>query len=477
MRLRERLSGDLILPGDTGYPLARQVQNTEYDAILPAAVAYCETPKDVSACVRYAAEHGLRVHVRSGGHSFNGWSTGTGLVIDVSRMHLVAADGPTVRLGAGTQSLDALDALKERGRQIVTGTFPTVAAAGFLTGGGIGWQTRKFGVGSDRMVSARVVLADGTAVRCSADEHPDLFWALRGGGGGTFGIVTEIEVRPVDAPLLIGYETLWAYDDAVQVLAAWQAWCVEGADELGSSLVVLPGMFGPGGRPVVRIWGVHLGPAEVLERALDELAERAGSKPMSRTVGTHGPYADVLHEAMCGSRTVAQCHRTGTAPEAEGHRHPWTRQSYRLTSRAVTESEAASLLAAWNPESDQERYLLCIAVGGAANRVDSAETAYAHRTAQFLTGYQLACRDPEPTPGTVDEFTAWADRCAAALAPLACGSYINFPSSRVTPGWEADYYGANHDRLSRVKRTYDPGDFFRHGQSIGSRPLTTEAGS
>ncbi|MEV6674679.1 FAD-binding oxidoreductase [Streptomyces sp. NPDC051162] len=475
--LRERLRGELVLPADPGYPLARQLQNTEYDTVTPHAIAYCETPQDVRTCVRHAKDSGLRVHVRGAGHSFNGWSTGEGLVIDLSRINRIEAGGPTVHLGAGAQSLDALDALRPQGRQIVTGTFPTVSAGGFLTGGGIGWQTRRFGIGSDRMVSARVVLADGRIVRCSADEEPDLFWALRGGGGGTFGIVTEFEVRPIHAPMMTGFETLWEYEDAVAVLAAWQAWCAEGPDELGSSLVVLPGMFGPAGKPVVKIWGVHLGPSGELAESLDQLSERAGAKPVSRVVGPRGRYADVMHEALCGSKTVQQCHRTGTNPVAQGHRHPYTRQSYRLTGRPATEPEAAALLDAWDPALDQERYLLCIAVGGAANRVGRTETAYVHRDAQFLIGYQIASRDPEPSAETAAALTTWAGNCTAALAPLASGSYINFPSSHVSEGWEADCFGENLSRLRQVKQDYDPGDFFRHAQSIGGRLPTTKAGS
>ncbi|MEU7023874.1 FAD-binding protein [Streptomyces sp. NPDC046203] len=468
-----RLHGELVLPSDPGYPLAVQLQNTEYDTATPCAVAYCATPEDVAACVRFARDDGVRAHIRAGGHSFNGWSTGEGFVIDLSRINGVAlgglADAPTVRLGGGVQSLDALDALKPLGRQIVTGTFPTVGAGGFLTGGGIGWQTRRFGLGGDRVVAARVVLADGRTVRCSADEEPELFWALRGGGGGTFGVVTEFEVRPIEAPVLTGFETLWAYEDAVAVLVAWQEWCVRGPDELGSSLVVLPGMFGPGGRPVVKVWGVDLRPAEELRRSLDELAERAGTKPVGLEVGVPGAYADVMHQALCGSDTVAQCHRTGTGPQARGHRHPYTRQSYRLTGRPVDRTEAAALLAAWEAEPFPERYLLCIAVGGAASRVGRTETAYAHRDARFLMGYQIACRDPRPSDGAAAAMTAWADRCATALEPLACGSYINFPSSRVSDGWEADYFGENHARLTRVKREYDPDGFFRHAQSVGGR--------
>ena len=146
--LRDRLEGELVLPSDPGYGLATQLQNTEYDTVTPAAIAYCRSAKDVLACVRYARDTHVRVHVRSGGHSFNGWSTGEGLVIDLSRMNQVAVDAGTVRIGAGVQSLDALDRLKPLGRQIITGTFPTVGQGGFLTGGGLGWQTRRFGVAS-----------------------------------------------------------------------------------------------------------------------------------------------------------------------------------------------------------------------------------------------------------------------------------------------------------------------------------------
>ncbi|MGA4850142.1 FAD-binding oxidoreductase [Streptomyces sp. G5(2025)] len=479
--LRDRLDGDLVLPDEAGFALARQLQNTEYDTIEPYAVAYCASERDVALCVRHAREHGVRPHIRGGGHSFNGWSTGAGLVVDLSRMNDAVAEGPVVRLGAGAQSLDALDVLRTQGRQIVTGTFPTVAAGGFLTGGGIGWQTRRFGLGSDRVTAARVVLADGRTVRCSPTEEPDLYWALRGGGGGTFGVVTEFEVLPIDAPEMTGFETLWAYDDAVRVLTAWQEWAVDGPDELGTSLVVLPGMFGPGGRPVVKVWGVHLGPDEALCAGLDELAERAGSKPLSRTVGARGGYAEVMHEALCGSKTVAQCRRTGTGPGAEGHRHPYTRQSYRLTARAATRDESAALLDAWDPALDaagQERYLLCIALGGAASRVPGTATAYAHRNARFLIGYQFACREAATDPAAPARLTALADRAATALEPLACGSYINFPSSRVGGDWETEYFGANRLRLRAVKRAYDPEDFFRHAQSIGHcAPTTTEVES
>ena len=251
--LTARLAGDLVRPGDERYPQARELQQVEFDAIVPLAVAYCATAADVQAAVRFAAENDVPVRLRSGGHSHNGWSTGEALIIDVSRIDHVRMTGPTVHLGPGLRSVDALDRLGALGRQVVTGTFPTVAAGGFLAGGGLGWQTRQFGTGSDHLVSADVVLADGRLVHCSDEEQPDLFWALRGGGGGTFGVVVDYEVRPIEAPMLVRYDTTWPLDRAAETVAAWQQWCVEAPNTLGSSLVVLPS-FGPGKPASVRVW-------------------------------------------------------------------------------------------------------------------------------------------------------------------------------------------------------------------------------
>jgi hypothetical protein len=462
-----RLRGDLVRPADPGYEFAKQLQGWQYDSVQPQGIAYCQHADDVRTCLEFAQHNGIAAHVRSGGHSMGGWSTGEGLVIDLSRLNQVSVGESTVRLGAGTRSLEALDALKARNTQIVTGTFPTVGAGGFLTGGGLGWQTRKFGVGSDRIVAATVMLADGRVVRCSATEEPDLYWAVRGGGGGNFGIVLDFEVLPIDAPLLVAYETIWRIDDAPAVLAAWQQWCVEGPNELGSSLVVLP-PFGPDGTPIVKAWGVFLGTKADMDKELDRLAELAGATPINRTVQDPAPYSETMHECLCEGKTVDECQRAGHNPVAKGHRHPFTVQSYHLTNRAVTLSEAQEMLTAWDGGINRERYLLCIAVGGVANEVGRTETAYVHRDAQFLMGYQIALRDKPPAADAIAEITAWSDHGDTLLEPLACGSYINFPSTRATEDWGRRHYGENFARLTEIKRQYDPEGFFRHARSIPS---------
>ncbi|SDL64724.1 FAD/FMN-containing dehydrogenase [Lentzea albidocapillata subsp. violacea] len=459
--LARRLRGEIVRPGDERYEFARRLQNLEYDAINPAAVVYCETAQDVGASIEFARSGGIDVHVRSGGHSLNGLSTGAGMVLDVSRINGVAVREGTVALGAGTQSLDALDVLAGTGKQIITGTFPTVAAGGFLSGGGIGWQTRGFGIGSDRVRSATVVLADGRIATCSAESEPDLLWALRGGGGGNFGVVTEFEVAPIDAPLLVGYEITWDVDVAADVLTSWQTWCTAGGD-FGSSLVVLP-RFGPDAPPAVKVWGVHYGAPHGIERALDDLVELAGTRPLRRWVGDQLPYSTVMHERLCGEATVAQCHRTGSGPEAKGHRHPHTRQAYRLLADPVTPEQAGRSLAMWETSPSWERYLLCIAVGGPTG---GPESAYPHRDARFLMGYQIAVRDQGASAEHFADVTTWADGADEVLDPMACGSYINFPSSRIRKGWARAYHRDALPRLLEVKAKYDPDDVFRHAQSL-----------
>lgn len=463
------LTGDLVLPGDDRYAYARQLQQMEFDRIRPLAVAYCASTQDVRTCLRFAQDHGMPVRLRSGGHSHNGWSTGQALILDVSRLDRIAVEADTVRLGAGARSVDVLDTLGRLGRQVITGTFPTVAAGGFLTGGGLGWQTRRYGVACDRVVSAGVVLADGRQVRCSAQEEPDLFWALRGGGGGNFGVVTDFVVRPIDAPVVSRYDTTWHIDAAARLLTAWQQWCAEGPDELGSSLVVLP-RFGPDGAETVRIWGIFHGPHEALLRCLAELTERAGTSPVTTEVAEPSAYAAAMHAGLCGSASVAECHRVGSGPQARGHRHPYTLRTYRLTGAPMTAEQARSAISAWQPGLGQERYLLFIALGGAANRVARDAGAYVHRDAGFLVGYQYAMRDPRPGAGRLAAAWEWTERTGAVLDALAVGSYVNFPSTLPEPDWPSAFYGANLGRLLEVKRRYDPDNVFRHEQSLEPVP-------
>jgi FAD/FMN-containing dehydrogenase len=254
--LQSKLSGTLVLPSSTTYGTAKQISWKEYDAVNPSAIAYCVNEADVRQCLKFARANGIPATPRSGGHSFMGFSLTTGLVIDVSRLNGVSANGNTVKLGGGALQIDLISGLAGTGLALPGGLFPTVGAGGFIQGGGIGWQTRYLGVASDTLSSARVVLADGSAVTASANQNADLFWALRGGGGGNFGVVTSYNLTAAAVPTLSRFNLTWTWDQAADVLTAWQPWAIAAPRQLSSGPVLALFDAASGAIPTVSVAGV-----------------------------------------------------------------------------------------------------------------------------------------------------------------------------------------------------------------------------
>ncbi|MCJ1678336.1 FAD-binding protein [Streptomyces sp. APSN-46.1] len=462
-----RIQGDIVLPADPGYDAAKELQIVEYDAVHPQAIAFPETPQDVQAIVNYARVNGISVRVRSGGHNFNGWSTGEGLVIDTSRLNHATVGSSTVRIGPGLQSIDALHALAPYNKQIIAGTCPTVAPGGFISGGGIGYQTRKFGLGSDRLKSAQIVLADGRLIRASATQYSDLFWGLRGGGGGNFGVVTEFEVAPIAAPRMVFFSTMWAWDKAEQIFAAWQTWQLNASVNLGSALIFNLPDAAPGAVPMVIITGGYHGPESEAQAALAQLTSLIGAQPVSNFVSDL-PFHEAMQTAYgCGDLTQDQCHRQGANPDANLHRTAWQRDAYRMFNQPFTPTQVSGLIATLDGDrvAGQRRVLHCMAVGGNSNYVSPTATAYPHRDANFLIGYVAQLDTPTPTAESAA--SAFVQTGANVLNPISDGAYVNFPGSSL-PDWATQYYGDNYLRLKKVKNAYDPNNFFRHPRSIGS---------
>ncbi|WP_233221315.1 FAD-binding oxidoreductase [Streptomyces carminius] len=442
----------------------------EYSVVNPQGVAYCRTVEDVRTCLRFAQDHGVEVRTRSGGHNLAGWSTGEGLVIDISAFRQVRAGGSTVHVGPGAKAIDTLAALEPHNRQIVTGTCPTVCPGGFISGGGIGHQTRKYGTGSDRLVSARVMLADGCLVHTSATERPELFWALRGGGGGNFGIVLDFEVRPIEQPRGVFFDTSWPWDKAQEVIEAWQQWSVSGPHELGSALLVALFDAAPGQVPTVMINGAFWGQQSALEDGLNAMASQAGTQPVGKDVKELS-YGDVMRRVYgCGQLTTSQCHLVGQTPDAALPRNGVLRERTRIYERPVTGTVLADALASYDGDrqAGQTRFLSFTATGGKANEAGRTETAYWHRGAQFMTGFAAMTPSASPPPEEEAAMVDWVDRGSQVIDPASTGeAYVNFPDPRLAD-WRRAYYGDNYARLLRVKEAYDPNNVFHHGQSIGS---------
>jgi FAD/FMN-containing dehydrogenase len=466
-RLSRSIRGDLVLPGNTGYDQARLSDFSQFDHIRPQAVAFCETTQDVQAAVRFARQHDVHTAVRSGGHSFAGYSTGSGLILDVSRLNQTTFGAGTVRLGPGVQNVDAQAAGTARGVALVGGLCPTVCAGGFLQGGGIGWLTRNFGMAADHVVGAEVVLADGSAVRCSAQQHPDLFWALRGGSGGNFGVVTSFEVTPVSAPRMVNYNLTWPWASAASVIEAWQDWIVGSDRKLGGELTLLWPDSGTG-EPQVMVYGGYLGAQGALDGLLAELELAVGQPPATKDVQDL-PYDDAMMQWYgCAEFTVDECHRVGYLPDAKIPRQNFFVDRNRFVNQTIPAAGVADLVSAFTdrPRAGQFRVLALFASGGAVNDVPRTATAYVHRSSELLAHYAVALNDPAATE---DDRTAARNWISAGFTTLDRHaneeSYQNFTDPLLTD-WRSAFYAENYGRLIAVKRNYDPDRFFRFAQAI-----------
>ena len=236
--LQNAIGGQVILPGSAAYEEARKPALAQYASIRPAAIVRCSTPADVVEAVARVRDVGLAIAMRSGGHCFAGRSTTRGLVIDLSSLRSVELQGKVATIGAGA-TLGAIYAqLEGEGRTIAAGSCPTVGIAGLTLGGGLGIFGRTYGLTSDQVLEAQVVLADGRVVECDAERYSDLFWALRGAGAGQFGVVTRFVFKTVRVQELTCFRLGWPLTEANAVLDAWQGWAPEAPKELAASLLL-----------------------------------------------------------------------------------------------------------------------------------------------------------------------------------------------------------------------------------------------
>lgn len=474
----KRLAGPLVRPGNPGYPAASRLFDPAFDDIHPAAVARAQSPADVAACIDFARQQGLPIAARAGGHSYGGYSSTTGLVVDVTAMATVTpgADG-TARIGAGALLVDVYDQLGRAGRALPAGSCPTVGIAGLALGGGIGVLGRRHGLTCDRMLSADVVLASGELVHTDARHEPDLFWALRGGGGGNLGIVTSFGFATHAATPLVLFTCHWPWAAAADVLTAWQRWISDpgGApDTLWSTCVASSTPNGGvGGTPALRLSGVSCAAADdaglaAVHAQLATLADAAGHQPTSTTVTPRDHRRAMLIEAGCAGLEVAACHLRDRAP---GGTLP--RVAQRAASAFLTEPLSARGVSTLLGAIEQRQRtagvrsgaVILDSWGGEINRVAPTDTAFVHRSAiasaQYVAGYEIT--DP---PAAKNANQRWLRSTVAAMAPFVSSSaYQNYIDPE-RADWAQAYYGDNLGRLRQAKRTYDPNNLFRFAQGL-----------
>ena len=443
--------GRLIGTDQADYDTARAVWNAAIDR-HPRLIARCIGSADVVAAVRYARERDLEIAIRGGGHNVAGTAVcEDGIVIDLSAMRGVRVDHAGYRAWVQGGALwgDVDYETQAHGLATTGGIVSHTGVAGLTLGGGVGWLMRKHGLTIDNLLAANVVTADGELLRASEDEHPDLFWALRG-GGGNFGVVTAFEFRlHAVGPSMLAGPILWDANDAGEVLRFYRDFIRDAPDELGT--VVRFGTAPPlpvvpedlHWRPVLIVGSCYAGPIEDGERVLRPL--RACRTPLLDLVG---PASYVGFQSALDSTVV------------HGWNYYWKSTHLPELSDDLIDVLAEHAFACLSPRS----YAAMFHLKGAVSRVAEGATAFGNRQASHAITLDAVWRPGEEF-GERD--TAWTRRFFAALGRFREGVYVNFLGGDEDPGRVREAYGDSvYQRLVDVKRRYDPDNVFHHNQNI-----------
>ncbi|MFZ0428379.1 MAG: FAD-binding oxidoreductase [Acidobacteriota bacterium] len=447
--LSERLRGSLAFPGESAYEEARTIWNAMIDR-HPGLIVRCLGASDVKQAVKFAREGNLLLSVRGGGHNIAGNAVcDGGLAIDLSPMKSVRVDPVkgTARVEPGNTLRDFDREAQSFGLATPLGINSTTGVSGLTLGGGFGWLTRKHGLTVDNLLSADIVTADGELLKASAEENPDLFWGIRG-GGGNFGVATSFEFRlhRVGPQLLAGL-IVYPFSEAESVLKQYRRFMDEASEEL-SVFVVLrkapPLPFLPQevhGREVLVLALIHAGDPGRAERAI---------KPLT-AMGTPIATAVMPHEY-----TVFQ---TAFDPLlTPGARNYWKSHDFNELSDGIISTLLGYVAQLPSPECE----IFIGNIAGAMSRVPRDETAYGQRGIRYVMNVHGRWRDP----GADDECIGWARAFFEAAAPFSAGTaYVNFMTEDEKGRVQAAY-GPHYQRLVELKRKYDPQNRFRLNQNI-----------
>ena len=448
-QLQGELAGKVVLPGDGDYDAARTIWNATVDR-RPGAIVRCANAADVVRVVHFARDNSVLLAVRGGGHNIAGLALcDDGVVVDLSRMKAVSVDAgarsATVEGGATLADVDA--ATQAHGLAVPLGINSTTGVAGLTLGGGFGWLSRKHGMTVDNLDRAEVVTAAGEVVHASENEHPDLFWALRG-GGGNFGVVTRFGFRlhPVGPDVLSGL-IVFPIAEAKQVLQQYRDFMAEAPDELSVWAVLRqapPLPFLPAeahGQGMVALALCYAGDPKQGEALIEPL--RGFGTPLGEHVGVQ-PYT-----------AWQQAFDPLLAP---GARNYWKSHNFSKLDDALFDVVIDAIGRLPSPECE----IFFGAIGGATTRPAPDSAAYGHRDTQYVMNVHGRWRDAADDAKVI----AWARDFFAASAPYASsGVYVNFLTADEGDRIRAAY-GPNHDRLVRAKRRYDPDNLFRVNQNI-----------
>ncbi|MGI8685902.1 MAG: FAD-binding oxidoreductase [Acidimicrobiales bacterium] len=445
------VDGPLLQAGDAGWDDAVLIWNG-MAAQVPALVVRPATVADVSAAVRFAADHRLLLSVKGGGHNIAGTSMAAGgVTLDMSLLTGVVVD-PAAKLadaGAGCLVKHVDGATQEHGLATVLGFVSETGVAGLTLGGGFGYLTRRFGWTVDNLEAVEIVTADGQVRTAGRDENADLFWALRG-GGGNLGVATRFTYRVHDVgPTVTAGMIVWSAEHVDEVITAYRELTESAPRELTAVLTVRmapPAPFLPPewhGKPIVGMVVCHSGE----DAAADLVRIRALPTPIADLI-TEKPY--VAQQSMLD------------ATQPKGVHYYWKTEFVPGLSNEFLQAFRDGALRVTSPMSQSVLFHLA----GALNERSTDDGAMGNRDAGYVAGFAGSWPPPDPRSA---EHVAWARDSWEAIRPFSAGNYVNFQVADDDAARTAEAYGANFDRLQQVKAAYDPDNLFRVNRNVAPR--------
>ncbi|WP_371345073.1 FAD-binding oxidoreductase [Ancylobacter sp. IITR112] len=445
--------GALLRPSDADFATQALPNNLRFRHVRPEAIVRCRTPQMVADVLSWCQDYEMPFVLRGGGHSYAGFSTTRGLLVDMSAMNAIDYDPATgrARVGAGALNQNIYDSLRQAGRMMTHGRCPTVGVAGFVLGGGIGFNMRRLGLASDRLVASEIVTADGRVRALSATEEPDLFWAIRGGGGGNFGVSTSFtfDTAPADAQLTV-FRLVWR-QNTLAVARALFAALDDAPVTLGTRISfsgVTPTLHAGGRQVAVTLLGQFAGPKEQLDTLLRPVMAAAAPE-----------FSDIRELPYWDAQAFL------LEPGAPA----WYRERSAFLDTAPSDAfldKAFEHLVRW-PGTGAHGDLFFFQTGGRINEVAPAASAFVHRASRWLSVVGVSwSEDDTVRPEIVRAAKDWQDALYRTVDHAGGhGAFINFPDASLAE-WRARYYGANLPRLAALKAKVDPANLFSFPQAI-----------
>lgn len=441
------LTGRVIYAGEAGYEDARLNFNTRYSA-SPFAIVFCQSVKDVINAVNWAQMSGIPIRVRSGRHSYEAFSVANdALIIDLNEMEQIHIDDGEVTIQAGAELVPIYETLSSQGVTIPGGSCASVGITGLTLGGGYGLLARWKGLTCDSLLSVEMVSAAGKIIAASSSQNADLFWALRGGGGGNFGIITSLTYQAHSIDKVTVYQLSWNWSEIERIVQFWQTWASQTDDRHTSILKLVPESVDS-----VFVVGQFVGTEAELRQVLAPLLELAPKAVSIETL----PYIEAVY-AFAGlkpgyPKRLAHWHGSQTK----------FKNASDYVARPLNADGIATVVRFLKQTPSKNIVLQFDSYGGAIAKIPSDATAFPHRQVLFNIQYQTYWTKPQDQTAHIN----WVRNFRAAMQPYVTGGcYVNY-CDRDLKNWQTAYYGNNWQKLKQVKQKYDPGNFFQFEQSV-----------